>query len=62
MIVLLALLTTVRPELKLALVVTPTEVYSPRRLRYDGAGHLLVVEPDKGFRKIVTDARGGRRK
>jgi hypothetical protein len=74
MIVLLALLTTVRAQCQssnsLSWSYPPkfldgihgTVIYnglnSPRGLRYDGAGHLLVVEPEKGIAALSENSDG----
>ena len=74
MIVLLALLTTVRAQCqssnslswshqpKFIDGVHGTVIYnglnSPRGLRYDGAGHLLVVEPPKGIIALSENSDG----
>ena len=74
MIVLLALLTTVRAQCQSSNSLTwkheprfvdgihGTVIYnglnSPRGLRYDGDGHLLVVEPEKGIAALSENSDG----
>lgn len=74
MIVILALLTTVRAQCqssnslswshppKFQDGIHGTVIYnglkSPRGLRYDGAGHLLVVEPTKGIVALSENSDG----
>jgi glucose/arabinose dehydrogenase len=74
MIVLLALLTTVRAQCqnsnslswshppKFIDGINGTVIYNglnvPRGLRYDGAGHLLVVETDKGVIALSENSDG----